>query len=143
MKTTLTKKLQNKKGFTLIEALIVVLIVGLLAAMGIAKLADSKKEAERTVGASIAADINTAVQRASLKGVSATVTNTTTLVSALVASDFLSAANGAKMVEFIADTTHGTWAMNTVSLGTTATFTPMTAAGVIPNTLEVAFSPAS
>jgi type IV pilus assembly protein PilA len=58
----------KKKGFTLVEILIVVIIVGLLAGIAVSKLGDSKERAVISVKKSAAAELNKAIQTAYVKG---------------------------------------------------------------------------
>ena len=61
---TLSNKTRTSKGFTLIEALIVVIIVGLLASVGVIKLASAKTDTQAGLARSAAAEINKGLQRA-------------------------------------------------------------------------------
>lgn len=61
-------KLKQSKGFTLVEILIVVIIVGLLAGIAVSKLGDSKERAVAAVKKSAAAELNKAIQTAYVKG---------------------------------------------------------------------------
>jgi prepilin-type N-terminal cleavage/methylation domain-containing protein len=56
----------KRQGFTLIESLIVVIIVGLLSAVGIVALGTAKKDAVVTLALTATADISSGVQRAGL-----------------------------------------------------------------------------
>lgn len=58
----------KSKGFTLVEILIVVIIVGLLAGIAVSKLGDSKERAVVSVKKSAAAELNKALQTAYVKG---------------------------------------------------------------------------
>jgi len=60
--------LQHSKGFTLVEILIVVIIVGLLSGIAVSKLGDSKERAVQSVKKSAAAELNKAIQIAYIKG---------------------------------------------------------------------------
>jgi prepilin-type N-terminal cleavage/methylation domain-containing protein len=60
--------LKQSKGFTLVEILIVVIIVGLLAGIAVSKLGDSKERAVAAVKKSAAAELNKAIQTAYVKG---------------------------------------------------------------------------
>jgi len=60
--------LKQTKGFTLVEILIVVIIVGLLAGIAVSKLGDSKERAVASVKKSAAAELNKAIQTAYVKG---------------------------------------------------------------------------
>lgn len=60
--------LKQSKGFTLVEILIVVIIVGLLAGIAVSKLGDSKEKAVAAVKKSAAAELNKAIQVAYVKG---------------------------------------------------------------------------
>jgi type IV pilus assembly protein PilA len=60
--------LKQSKGFTLVEILIVVIIVGLLAGIAVSKLGDSKERAVQAVKKSAAAELNKAIQTAYVKG---------------------------------------------------------------------------
>lgn len=68
--------LKQSKGFTLVEILIVVIIVGLLAGIAVSKLGDSKEKAVAAVKKSAAAELNKAIQVAYVKG---NVISTTTI----------------------------------------------------------------
>jgi type IV pilus assembly protein PilA len=61
-------KLKQSKGFTLVEILIVVIIVGLLAGIAVSKLGDSKERAVQAVKKSAASELNKAIQAAYVKG---------------------------------------------------------------------------
>jgi prepilin-type N-terminal cleavage/methylation domain-containing protein len=58
----------KSKGFTLVEILIVVIIVGLLAGIAVSKLGDSKEKAVAAVKKSAAAELNKAIQATYVKG---------------------------------------------------------------------------
>jgi type IV pilus assembly protein PilA len=60
--------LKQSKGFTLVEILIVVIIVGLLAGIAVSKLGDSKEKAVAAVKKSAAAELNKAIQATYVKG---------------------------------------------------------------------------
>jgi type IV pilus assembly protein PilA len=60
--------LKQSKGFTLVEILIVVIIVGLLAGIAVSKLGDSKERAVAAVKKSAAAELNKAIQATYVKG---------------------------------------------------------------------------
>lgn len=68
--TNQTNKLKQSKGFTLVEILIVVIIVGLLAGIAVSKLGDNKERAVIAVKKSAATEINKAIQAAYVKGAS-------------------------------------------------------------------------
>ncbi len=104
------------KGFTLVEILIVVIIVGLLAGIAVSKLGDNKERAVIAVKKSAATEINKAVQAAYVKG--ATLASAPATVDALVVGlqGLLPAVGGApftaasatEMRANIADTTANT-----------------------------------
>lgn len=65
---TLKLKKTAQKGFTLVEILIVVIIVGLLAGIAVVKLGDSKERAVISVKKNIATELNKAIQSAYVRG---------------------------------------------------------------------------
>jgi len=64
----LTLKQFKTKGFTLVEILIVVIIVGLLSGIAVSKLGDSKERAVQSAKKSAAAEMNKAIQAQYIKG---------------------------------------------------------------------------
>jgi prepilin-type N-terminal cleavage/methylation domain-containing protein len=64
----MTKNIHAKKGFTLVEAILVAILVGLLAAIGIIKAADAKKVVADNVLTSAIQDVNMGVQRHVISG---------------------------------------------------------------------------
>jgi len=60
--------LKKSRGFTLVEILIVVIIVGLLADVAVFKLGDNKERAVAAVKKSAVAELNKAIQVAYVKG---------------------------------------------------------------------------
>jgi prepilin-type N-terminal cleavage/methylation domain-containing protein len=57
------QNIRTKKGFTLVEAILVAILVGLLAAIGIIKAADAKAVVADNVIESAVQDVNMLVQR--------------------------------------------------------------------------------
>jgi len=126
-------KLKQTKGFTLVEILIVVIIVGLLAGIAVSKLGDNKERAVQSVKKSAAAEINKAVQAAYVKGYlpTATVANGTPgtpgaagvvalvgQLQALGSNAPFTAASAAEMQNNIADTTANSGSLYVTGGGT-------------------------
>nr|WP_236588036.1 prepilin-type N-terminal cleavage/methylation domain-containing protein [Tumebacillus amylolyticus] len=64
----LFKKLKEEKGVTLIELLAVIVILGIIAAIGIPAIIDSRKDAETSTGAANAQTMTEVAKRLILKG---------------------------------------------------------------------------
>ncbi len=107
------KNIKSTKGFTLIEALIVVIIVGLLAAVGVVKLGGAKTDTLIGLSKSAAGEINKGLQRSIVAngGLGYTAANvdmsvatdvqTTNVINALIAEGHFTAASGAAMIDAI------------------------------------------
>ena len=57
------KLIKNQKGFTLIEVLLIVVILGIIAAIAVPRLMSSKAEAQMTSCRANVANINTAIEK--------------------------------------------------------------------------------
>lgn len=108
-------KLKNTvKGFTLIEALIVVIIVGLLAGVGVVKLGQAKTDTLVSLNKSAAAEINKGLQRAIVANQGAGYTNAflvadiaspSKVIDALVVAGHFTTASGNAMKDNITKAT--------------------------------------
>lgn len=110
-------KIKSNKGFTLIEALIVVIIVGLLAAVGIVKLGTAKTDTLNSLSRTAATDINKGIQRAivaengngwttATAALTGAVSNADAkvVVTSLVAAGHLTKASGDEMTRLLNNT---------------------------------------
>lgn len=121
--------LKNLKAFTLIEALVVALIVGLLASIAIIKTGSARDQSVSNVGTTLAADINKALQRAVIdsksRPVSApAITDDTdgvkTLISELSSFDYFTQTTIERMNTFIDGPNNGYFIFVTAPTNATA-----------------------
>lgn len=114
-----------KKGFTLIEALIVAVIVGLLASIAIIKIGTARETSADSVGNAIAADINKAIQRAVIDGLTGPIpaavnsnAGVEALVDALAAQprNYFTDASVTKMKDFIGGAGNGQFSLVSSSM---------------------------
>ena len=107
--------LKQSKGFTLVEILIVVIIVGLLSGIAVSKLGDSKERAVASVKKSAAAELNKAIQATYVKGLIIATTPAAgsasdaapiqALITALQAREVFTSTSAAEMLHGITDRT--------------------------------------
>jgi len=89
------KRIRDEKGFTLVEVIVVIIILGILAVVAIPRYLDMRAEAEKGVAKGITASLRGAVSLRHAKYLLAASTyNATTIAGDLVTEDVTVAAAG-------------------------------------------------
>ena len=103
---------QLQKGFTLIELMIVVAIIGILAAVALPAYQDYTVRAKVTEGLSLAGSAKTAVAENAANGTAFTLGYSTVSSTANVSSISIGAANGEILITYSAAIGNGTLNLN-------------------------------
>ena len=105
-----TKILSNQKGFTIIEVVMVIVIIGILAAVAVPKFVDLKSSANNSVLKGVQGSLNGAiVMLHSQYIVSATTYNATTLTNQIQQQGFTLVAGAAAITASVDANCYATW----------------------------------
>jgi prepilin-type N-terminal cleavage/methylation domain-containing protein len=107
------KILGNQRGFTIIELVMVIVIIGILAAVAVPKFVDLKSSANNSVLKGVQGSINGAiVMLHSQYIVSATTYNATTVTNQIQQQGFTLVAGASAITASVDASCNGSWAYN-------------------------------